>query len=73
MNKETKQCSKCKEVKELSMFHSNKCNGDGLHSRCKECRKSETKRYRERNKEKLKEYDKEYKRKNKDKLKLHEE
>lgn len=34
-----KQCSICKQEKDLSNFHLNKTNSDGLDKRCKLCRK----------------------------------
>jgi hypothetical protein len=52
---ETKICSKCKEEKELCLFGLNKKSKDGLKCYCNECRKIESKLYRENNKEKRKE------------------
>jgi hypothetical protein len=40
-----KVCSKCKEEKEVCEFGKKITNKDGLQSRCKECRKIETKEY----------------------------
>lgn len=34
----TKRCSKCKEVKDVIMFHKSKRERDGLMYSCKECR-----------------------------------
>jgi hypothetical protein len=51
----TKICSKCKEEKELCLFGLNKKSKDGLKYYCNECRKIESKLYRENNKEKRKE------------------
>jgi predicted XRE-type DNA-binding protein len=36
----TKQCCKCKIVKNLSCFHKHKSTKDGLQKTCKECRQS---------------------------------
>lgn len=43
---ETKQCSKCKEVKELSQFYKNNKTKDGLTYYCKSCCDNNTKEYR---------------------------
>lgn len=34
---ETKKCSRCKEIKNVSMFWKNKSNNDGYHWHCKKC------------------------------------
>jgi hypothetical protein len=34
----TKQCSKCKQVLPVEMFHKNKSRSDSLSSQCKQCR-----------------------------------
>ena len=52
---ETKICSKCKEEKELCFFSLDKTSKDGIRRHCNECRKIESKLYRENNKEKRKE------------------
>jgi len=46
---ESKQCTKCKEVKELSCFYKSKREKDGHQYYCKECRKSWGKKYKEEN------------------------
>lgn len=43
----TKVCSKCNIEKDVCEFGKKITNKDGLQSRCKECRKIETKQYRE--------------------------
>jgi len=43
---ETKQCSKCKEVKGLSEFCKDKYNKDGLCCQCRKCRLIARNRYR---------------------------
>lgn len=48
---EEKRCSKCDETKLVSEFHRNKTSKDGYKRWCKECRKDETKRYREKHRE----------------------
>jgi 5-methylcytosine-specific restriction endonuclease McrA len=40
-----KTCPKCKKSKELSLYHKNKHNKDGLHLWCKSCRKEESVKY----------------------------
>ncbi len=40
MAEASKTCSRCKEPLPLSSFHKNKCNKDGHHHACKECRKA---------------------------------
>lgn len=50
MTKE-KQCSKCKTTKLVSEFHRNRSSADGYKDWCKECRKVETKKYREKNRD----------------------
>ena len=60
-----KVCTKCKVEKELSEFHKNKKNKDGLKSQCKSCERE----YRQANKEKIKEYKKEHYQANKEKMK----
>ena len=84
----TKICSKCKEIKDVSMFNINKINKDWLHYYCKPCRKTfsqiryENKReylnaqgreYYEANKDNLKEYQKSYYLENKDKMNKYQE
>lgn len=61
----TKECTKCGEVKELSEFYKNKHAKDGYYWKCKAC----TKKYTAENKKRKSEYDKKYREKNKDKLK----
>lgn len=48
-----KKCSKCGEYKDFDLFHKDKNSKDGYKTWCKECRKKETKSYRENNKEKV--------------------
>lgn len=48
-----KECSRCKQTKSVLEFHKSKSSKDGYKSWCKECRKLETKKYREQNKEAL--------------------
>jgi hypothetical protein len=64
-----KQCTKCKEVKELTEFNKSTAGKNGLCPKCKSCRKA----YREANKQKIKAYNKSYselyREANKDKIK----
>jgi hypothetical protein len=52
---ETKICSKCNVNKDVCEFGKKITNKDGLQSRCKECRKIETKEYFDKYPEKNKE------------------
>jgi len=52
----TKQCTKCGEVKSLSMFSISRAKKDGYTSNCKQCRKQ----YEINNKEKIAAYSKQY-------------
>ena len=70
MEQETKKCSKCGEDKELKYFSNDKSKSDGKYPRCKICKYSNDKQYREKNPEKKKEMDKKYYEKNKEKIKL---
>jgi hypothetical protein len=64
---ETKICSKCKIEKFITLFSKDKNRKDGLKIYCNDCRKIESKIYRERNPEKRKETIKKYFEKNKEK------
>lgn len=59
---DTKVCTKCKIIKEVSEFHKQKDKLDGYRSHCKNCRLEYTKN----NKEKLSKRQKELRQKNKD-------
>jgi hypothetical protein len=52
-SKNSKVCSNCKIEKDLCEFNKLSKSKDGRHPYCKECRKSQTKKYRELNREKL--------------------
>lgn len=45
---QSKQCSRCKEHKELNLFHKNKNRSFGVHEYCKECRKQDNPKAAER-------------------------
>jgi hypothetical protein len=60
-----KICSLCEIEKSLDEFHKHKHSKDGYRSRCKECRKSDTKKYYENNSEKIKKRINEYRKHNK--------
>ena len=66
---ETKICTKCKEEKELCLFGISSNGKYGRKSICNECRKIESKLYRENNKEKRSDTVKKYYQKNKEKIK----
>ena len=81
-----KQCTKCKQWLDESMFNKNKDSKDGLYSRCRFCTRERAKQYNEKNKEKRKKYyenywlehkiekkiyDKQYTKENKDKIKMY--
>ena len=57
------ECGKCHKVKVVSEFSKRKNNKDGVHPRCKDCRKE----YRKQNADKIKEQNAEYRKQNKDK------
>ena len=42
---DTKCCSGCKATKDFTQFATNPCGRHGLHSRCRACQRSATKRY----------------------------
>ena len=48
-----KKCSKCNEYKSVELFHKDKNSKDGYKTWCKDCRRLETKKYREKHKEKV--------------------
>lgn len=62
-----KQCSRCKETKDINDFYKDKNKKSGYHSCCKLCDKI----YSSNNKEKIKEYKKKYDTENKDKKTIH--
>ena len=55
---QTKQCSKCKQIKLVSEFHTRKNRKSGYHSHCKRCRRKYRVKYlsSEQGKQKLYEY-----------------
>lgn len=53
----TKRCNGCQEKKPLSGFYAAHKNADGLQAKCKECRKAQIRRARERNIEHYREYE----------------
>lgn len=55
-----KQCTKCGQVLDESMFSKNKYSRDGLYSHCRSCVREKSKTYNERNKEKHKIYYEKY-------------
>lgn len=65
----TKQCSKCKEYKELLCFSRTSCTLTGHRYDCKDCCKITRKAHYERNKERLSAQHKEWNVKNKDHVK----
>ena len=48
-----KYCRKCGKLKDISEFHKNKQQADGLHPYCKECRNKAKMEYYEVNKEQI--------------------
>jgi hypothetical protein len=66
---ERKICSKCLIDKELCEFGKNRNYPDGLSYHCKECRKNETKKYREKNHDKILKSSSDFKKNNQDKVK----
>ena len=51
-----KECTKCKETKNISMFYRNKYRTDGRQSHCKVCHNEVTKQWRKDNPEKYSKY-----------------
>lgn len=66
---DTKICSKCKNLKEVSFFYKQKRNKDGLYSSCKECCKYIDKEKYKKNIVLYKEINKDYRCKNSEKIK----
>jgi len=64
------QCSKCKELKPLSLFHNKKDKNSGKASWCKECISTEAKRHYKANKEKILNQHRVYNQDNKEATKL---
>ena len=52
----TKQCTKCKSIKDISLFYRNKYKTDGRQSHCKVCHNEVTKKWRENNPDKYSKY-----------------
>ena len=52
----TKQCSKCKSIKDISMFYRNKAKKDGRQTHCKECHNEVTMAWRKANPDKYSKY-----------------
>ncbi len=69
---DTKECTKCKDVKELTDFGKDTRNTDGLKSVCKVCLSNYKKEYKLLNKANIAENEKKYKEANKDKIKEYE-
>lgn len=66
---ESKECAKCKSVKPLADYSSDRSKSDGKCSYCKQCKSGIDKKYKEANKEKVRKMDKDYYSKNQDKIK----
>ena len=49
---QTKECSKCEQIKDLTCFSLNKAKKSGYSSECKDCHKIARKKYYEANKDK---------------------
>ena len=63
---DTKICSKCKEKKDICFFGVNKQTKSGFRSTCNDCRKIESRKYREMNPDRRKETLKKYYKNNKE-------
>ena len=61
----SKECTCCHEIKPVSEFNKHKRHSDGLHSKCKKCRK----KYHQENKDRDNERRKDHYQENKDKIK----
>jgi hypothetical protein len=64
----TKVCGKCKLVKDICLFGISKQTKNGYRSTCNDCRKIESREYKEKNKERRNETVKNYYQKNKEKI-----
>lgn len=64
----TKVCAKCGKVKSLNEFSDSKRYKFGKNSRCKSCRREDSRIYRQENTEKTREYSKNYDKNNRDKI-----
>jgi hypothetical protein len=62
----SKECTKCKQVKPLDEFHKNKNTSDGRVPRCKACRKSDSHTYYSRNKDAILEKSRAYNQENRE-------
>tara|TARA_Y100000310_G_scaffold329156_1_gene398482 strand:+ start:628 stop:1098 length:471 start_codon:yes stop_codon:yes gene_type:complete len=65
----TKKCSKCKKIKDLSLFHKDCTKKDGLRTTCNICKSKVDKIYRKNNKDNLRIKKSEYYYKNIDSIK----
>ncbi len=68
---QSKQCTKCSQIKSLSEFSKNKSRKDGLGGWCKECANVNAKKHYQANAEKKKKYQKKYHHDNLDKIKAY--
>lgn len=59
-----KQCTKCKETKEITKFHKQKKGKYGVKAQCKVCKNEFQKQYQQDNKEDLNEYQKKLRKNN---------
>tara|TARA_R110000787_G_scaffold126500_1_gene237823 strand:- start:395 stop:883 length:489 start_codon:yes stop_codon:yes gene_type:complete len=66
-----KECTKCGQSKELTEYHKNKSNTDGLRGGCKPCLKLEKRAYVAKNREKVRAQQATYRAENKDKIDAH--
>lgn len=69
----TKQCSDCKEIKDVSMFHKRSDSPDGFRGQCKECVNKKKRKWAQNNKSRVKEYRKTWEANNPEKLKIQRE
>ena len=69
---ETKECTKCKSIKELTEFQKDIRYSQGVKNNCKICNSEYKKLYKLKNQEKVSEYNKTYKENNIDKIKDYE-
>jgi hypothetical protein len=66
-----KYCNNCNQVLSIDNFYRNKDTHDGFYTRCKECHRQQTRKYRHNNQEKVKQFKSDYYQNNKDRYRMY--